>query len=298
MVAYDYSAGAGSGSSSDLIPKGQLAWAIITFRETKIGAGKGTKYHDLELTLDAGQPYEKRKVWHNLMDPFHAENSSGAKQMGMVDFPRILEAGRWGTNGPFDVAVFGNQGGYLLNAMEEMNGLRVAIKIGVEKGSDGYADKNVVADFLTPNPVSAAHGSWKDLVAGRYNTTAAVAEAPAQAGFAGFGAQAAPAAAPAAPTFGTPQAAAPAAVQPAQPPAAAAPAQPAPAPTQAFGAPAPAQGAAQTAPVPFGATTTASGAPTPTASAPPQANASTPSPSSPPADPNNWMSQANAPAAQ
>lgn len=273
MVAYDFSGGAGAGSPMDLIPNGQLAWVVITFRETKIGASKGTKYHDLELVLDAGQPYERRKVWHNLMDPLHAENSDAAKAMGMADITRILEGGRWGTRGAFDQATFAQQGGYQMNAFEELNGIRAAVKLKIEKGTGGYADKNVVAEFLSPNPVSSGHKGWNDLVAGRYNVTAA---APAAGG--GFGAPAA-APAPAAGGFGAPATPAPA-PQPQQQAPAAAPAQ----------AP---QGVAQTAPAPFGASSAQpSTAPTQTA-APAQASAST-SPSNPPqADPNNWMAQAN-----
>lgn len=272
-MAYDFSGGAGAGSPMDLIPNGQLAWVIITYREQKVGQGKGTVYHDLELTLDAEQPFRGRKLWHNLMDPAAEGNSDTVKQMGMADITRILEAGRWATNPNFDQGVFAGQGGYSINAFPEIDGLRVAVKIKVEKGTEGYADKNVVAEFLSPNPASSGHKGWKDLIAGKYNATASAA--PAQGTFGGFGAGAAAPATPApAGGFGNP------AAVPAQPAAggAAAPANPTPATTQPAGAPTQ-PNAAQPA------SAAASPSDTPAAAAPAAPT------------PNSWLAQANGAAA-
>lgn len=201
-MAMDFSGGAGAGSPMDLIPNGQLAWVIITYRDQKVGAGKGTVYHDLELTLDAEQPFKGRKLWHNLMDPSAEANSATVKQMGLADITRILEAGRWALNPNFDQGLFASQGGYTINAFPEIDGLRVAVKIKVEKGTEGYADKNVVAEFLSPNPASSGHKGWKDLIAGKYNSTAAAAGPPAQGTFGGFGAGATAQPAQTAPAFG------------------------------------------------------------------------------------------------
>src|SRR3546814_20523383 len=48
--------------------------------------------------------------------------------------------------------------------------LRVAVKLKVEKGTEGYDDKNRVAEYLTPNPASPGNKGWVLLSAGQYNT--------------------------------------------------------------------------------------------------------------------------------
>src|SRR3546814_13404667 len=40
----------------------------------------------------------------------------------------------------------------------------------VEKGTEGYDDKNRVAEYLTPNPASPGNKGWVLLSAGQYNT--------------------------------------------------------------------------------------------------------------------------------
>jgi hypothetical protein len=142
----DFSGGAGQGTNNDLIPNGQLAFAILTIKGIKNNSNTGSRSVECELTIDAGQPYAKKKIWPYIGDPFHNGNSEGHRQMGMVAVTRILECGKGA--GP------NNKAGYNINDFSDLNGLRVAIKIGIEAGSDGYDDKNKVADWLTPNPES------------------------------------------------------------------------------------------------------------------------------------------------
>src|SRR3546814_2286242 len=58
----------------------------------------------------------------------------------------------------------------LIGSYEQLNGLRVAVKLKVEKGTEGYDDKNRVAEYLTPNPASPGNKGWVLLSAGQYNT--------------------------------------------------------------------------------------------------------------------------------
>lgn len=156
----DFSGAAGAATSSDTIPNGQLAWAIVNVRAVKASASGG-QYIDMELTLDDNQPYARRKVWEMVGDPNHQGNSEKYRQMGTIAICRMLEAGRGA--GPH------NPAGYKIDAYEQLSGLRVPVKIGVEKGENGHADKNRVAEFLTPNPASeSGHKLYQKLMAGEY----------------------------------------------------------------------------------------------------------------------------------
>lgn len=191
----DFSAGAGMAGSSDTMPNGQLAWAVLTVHAIK-PSQSGGQYIDVELTIDEGQPYARKKLWDMIGDPQFAGNSEAYRQMGLIAITRILEAGR--NAGPHNMA------GYQIANYEQLSGLRVAIKIGVEKGTGGYPDKNRVAEYLTPNPASqSGHKAFLALQRGEYAPQGAKAVAPPTATFGGFGAT--PMAAPATTGFGAPQ---------------------------------------------------------------------------------------------
>lgn len=182
----DFSGSAGTGSDFDLLPKGMFAWAILSVRGVK-GSGSGGQYIDCELTIAEGQPYAGRKLWDMIGHPYFQGNSEKYRQMGMVAVTRILEAGR--NAGPH------NPDGYKIDDFSQLNGLKVAIKVGVEEGSGGHDDKNRVAEWLTPNPASqSGYKGFQKLIAGDHNLgNGQAATAPATGGFGG--APAAPAAA-------------------------------------------------------------------------------------------------------
>ena len=178
----DFSAGAGMDTGNgSLIPAGQVAWAIVNVRGVKTSQ-KGGSYLDIELTLDEGQPYARRKIWEMVGHPFDQNNSEAYRQMGMAALARMLECGRGA--GP------NNKAAYNINDFRDLSGARVGIKIKIEKGSGGYDDKNKVAEWLTPNPTSSGNKDYQRLVAGGDAPGDTLsAPAPQQAGFAGFGSQ-------------------------------------------------------------------------------------------------------------
>lgn len=141
----DFSAGAGMSSPNSLIPADQLCWVILNVRGVK-NSQSGGRYIDLELTVDEGQPFARKKLWEMVGDPMHMGNSEAYRQMGMVAISRILEAAC--NAGPH------NPAGYSLRDYSDLSGLRVPVRIGVQKGQNGYEDKNRVAEWLTPNPNS------------------------------------------------------------------------------------------------------------------------------------------------
>lgn len=180
----DFSGSAGTGSDFDLLPKGALFWAILGVRGVK-ASGAGGQYIDCELTIAEGQPFAGRKLWESIGHPYFQGNSEKYRQMGLVAVTRILETGR--NAGPH------NPDGYKLDDFSQLDGLKVAIKVGVEEGSGGHDDKNRVAEWLTPNPASqSGHKGFAKLIAGDHNLGNGQPAATSQTG--GFGgAPAAPA---------------------------------------------------------------------------------------------------------
>lgn len=173
----DFSSGAGMQSNTDLIPNGQLCWVIIHYRGKQKSKSSDGSYLDLELTVDDGQPFNRRKIWDKVGDPFDPANSEAYRQMGMMAITRMLEAGKGA--GPH------NPAGYNLPEYSLLDGLRVAVKVGIEKGTGGYADKNRVTEYLTPNPESkSGNKGWAQLQAGVHNADQKVGMIPAASGFA------------------------------------------------------------------------------------------------------------------
>lgn len=221
-MTMDFSAGAGVTTQADTIPAGQLAWVILTIKGIKNNANTGSRSIEFEATIDEGQPFAKRKVFGYIGDPNHDGNGEAYRQMGLVAITRILESGRGA--GP------NNPDGYKIQGFEQLSGLRVPVKIGIEEGTDGYADKNKVVEWLTPNPASqSGHKLYQRLMAGEHNVSAPKAAAqtsngfgnapatPAPAATGGFGNAPAVTPAPAASGFGTTSAPSPAGALAAKP---------------------------------------------------------------------------------
>lgn len=196
-------------NDNDLIPDGQLAWVYFKLREVKM-ASTGTRMLDVELTIDAGQPYAKRKIWVNIMDPTYPSNSDGAKNMGLMQLRRIMETAMGAT--PDNDASYQQ-----LQSFEQLNGARVPIMIKIEKSKDPrYDDKNV-PEFLSPfSSVKSVVKAYDLLMEGKHNAKGeqppAATQAPAPGG---FGQAPAAAAAQPAPAPAQPQPAAPAGDTPA-----------------------------------------------------------------------------------
>ena len=182
-------------SPNSLIPANTLAFATLKVRELRQGQETGGTYADVELTIAEGQ-YATRKVWPVIMDPTDAKNSEGARTMGMGAIQHICEAiGLFDPANPQTYSRFDN--GSFIDVLKAIDGKRVAIKIGIEKGKNGHQDKNRVLAWLTPNPNSGDNKGWKDLHAGNSITAPAATMQTGAGSFGGFsgGNAAAPAAA-------------------------------------------------------------------------------------------------------
>lgn len=206
---------------NDLIPNNQLAWAYIHVRSIKTSPDTGTRYLDVELTVADNQPYAKRKLWVNIMDPLFPQNSDGAKNMGLMMLKRIMETCMGAT--PDNPASYQQLAEY-----RDLTGKCVPIRISVKKEKDErYDDKNEV-EFLSPfSTVKSVVKAYNALVHEKvYNLSALKkdAQAGAQQPMAGHAPAQAPQ--PATTGFGAQQ-----------PPVNTAPSQPAAAPTGFGGVP-------------------------------------------------------------
>ena len=172
-----FSINSGAGSAPELIPNGTLAWAILTVGAAKQSKSSGGTYYPVTLTIVGGD-YEGRKVFDMLPDIKDDRNGEKWRSMGITSITRIFESSGWFK--PSDPASYNAFAGKdTLAIMTGMDGQRVAIKVKVEKNTDpAYADKNKVAEWLSPNPASkSGFKDYQKLIGGQQ----AVAEARSQA---------------------------------------------------------------------------------------------------------------------
>lgn len=147
--------------AAELIPNNALAFCMVKVQGLKISQAGG-RYASLELTIDRG-PFERRKVFSMVGDPTDNNNSEKYRQMSLAALQNMLEAaGIFNPADPNSYAAFANAS--FDQVMAALDGRTVAIKIKIEKGTGGYEDKNAVADWLSPNPVSRTHKKWLELL--------------------------------------------------------------------------------------------------------------------------------------
>ena len=165
--------------SISLIPQGALCVANLVVRSIKNSKASGAQYLDVELTVLAGD-YQGRKVFDMIMDPFCPNASDGGRKMGLLALTRICEAiGLFVPTDESSYTRYNAPGTTIQNVISDIDGRKVAIRVKVEKGTDGYADKNKVGEWLTPNPNSGSgFKGWNELVNGAQPVTRAAAFAP------------------------------------------------------------------------------------------------------------------------
>jgi hypothetical protein len=163
----------------ELIPKGTVAQAILVVKERKNSQSTGGDYVSIELAIQGGQ-YNNRRVFGMLCNPFDANNSEVWRQMGIGAITRILESkGVFNPEHPESYEQFND--GEFANIMDAINGAGVVIKVGIDKGKDGRADRNSIADWGSPNPASNGHKLWAQATEGSAPAPAPVPAAKAAA---------------------------------------------------------------------------------------------------------------------
>lgn len=170
----------------ELIPAGTLVKALLVCKGVKASQNTGANYVNVELRVSEG-PLEGRVFFDMIMDPFHDKASDGGRKMGILALTRIGEAiGMFDVSKPESYNRYADPKTTIFDVVRDIDGGRVAVKVKVEKGTDGHADKNKVGEWLTPNPNSGSgHKGWADLHNGPANP-------PARAAFGAATAAAAP----------------------------------------------------------------------------------------------------------
>jgi hypothetical protein len=163
----------------ELIPKGTVAKAILVVKERKSSQSTGGDYLSIELVIQGGQ-YNNRRVFGMICNPFDENNSEVWRQMGIGAITRILESkGVFNYEDPESYEQFNS--GDFNQIIEALNGAEVVIKVGIDKGKDGRADRNSIADWGSPNPASNGHKLWLQATDGNTPAPAPVPAAKAAA---------------------------------------------------------------------------------------------------------------------
>jgi hypothetical protein len=98
--------------------------------------------------------------------------------MGIGAITRILESrGVFNYEDPASYEQFNS--GDFGQIIEALNGTEVVIKVGIDKGKDGRADRNSISDWGSPNPSSNGHRLWNQAQEGAPEAKASVPAAKA-----------------------------------------------------------------------------------------------------------------------
>lgn len=181
----------------DLIPDNTVCMVVATLRPGGHGPGNWLKTNkvgdalmaDFEFTVDGGE-FDRRKFWGLFVTEGATEGQQKAAGITRSRLRAMLESAHAvhpGDDSPDAVAkrqVAGWQG---------FDGLRFCAKVGIEKGTDGYKDKNVLKAVITPDETSYLNPGQQSAGMGGMRTAGAAVQSAAKA--AGGGTAAAVAAA-------------------------------------------------------------------------------------------------------
>jgi len=152
-----------SSSDFELIPDGTVVRAFVTLSGgdhdlPEFGGGRffkasqsGAKWMPIELTI-VGGPFDKRKVWQNIFVDGAKLDENGfsvAKRIGLETIKKMVDS-HFGLSMKDDSPDAAQKRGSV-NGVHMLNGMQICFKIGIEKGTNGYADKNKIKTVLTPD---------------------------------------------------------------------------------------------------------------------------------------------------
>jgi hypothetical protein len=124
----------------------------------KSQGGGRAKWMPVVFTITGGD-YNGRKVWHRIFvdgDKMSERNVPVAKEIGLRTMRSIIESAR--NINPDDTTPNAQQARQL-NSIEDLNNMQLCIKIGIEKGTNGYADRNRLIAPITPNQTGYIGGN-------------------------------------------------------------------------------------------------------------------------------------------
>ena len=148
----------------ELIPDGTVVNAIIklsggTIEIPEYGAGRyfkesmttTAKWLPIELTI-VGGTFDKRKVWQNIFVDGDAKDENGiskARKIGLNTIKQMVDSG-FGIS-PKDESEDARAKRASVQGVHMLNGMNISCTLGIEKGRDGYPDRNKIKTVLTPD---------------------------------------------------------------------------------------------------------------------------------------------------
>lgn len=176
----------------ELIPDGTVVRGIVKLTGGDVelpefGAGQyfkssqstSAKWLPVEMTIVGGS-FDKRKIWHNVFvdgDKLSERGIPVAKEIGLRMLKSMVDSA-------FNLSSKDEspqaQQARSLNGVSDLNGMSVCFSIGVEKGTNGYADKNKVKYVLTADSKGFIGGQTMTTPAAAPMAQAPVAAAPQQ----------------------------------------------------------------------------------------------------------------------
>lgn len=190
-MSFNFAPTANQAPAVKLIPAGTPALVVVGIKEVKKSNNTGCLQAQLEFTVARG-PYERRKIWMYIGDPNDPNCSEKWKPMCLANLQHMLES--CGIFNPADPSTYSRYATVppehaFTTILQDLEGKHIAVKLKIEKGTDGNDDRNVISLILSPNPNGRTAKAYADVQNGEdTKVPAPVADAPTA-----FGAAAAPA---------------------------------------------------------------------------------------------------------
>ena len=146
-----------------LIPAGTVCRAVVNVKLgdmeiPEFGTGQWfkksqtsrAKWMELEFTVIGGE-HDKRKFWDKIFvdgDKMSPNGVPVTKEIGLSTLRTIIESAF--NIVPTDVSPEA-QARRQIQGVNDLNGMEICAKVGIDKGTNGYADKNKLTAAITPN---------------------------------------------------------------------------------------------------------------------------------------------------
>ncbi len=146
-----------------LIPAGTVCRAVVNVKLgdmeiPEFGTGQWfkksqtskAKWMELEFTVIGGE-HDKRKFWDKIFvdgDKMSPNGIPVTKEIGLSTLRMIIESAY--NIIPTDTSAEA-QARRQISGVNDLNGMEICAKVGIDKGTNGYADKNKLTAAMTPN---------------------------------------------------------------------------------------------------------------------------------------------------
>jgi hypothetical protein len=114
-------------------------------------SASGAKWMPIEITIVGGE-FDKRKIWQNIFVDGAKLDANGypiAKRIGLETIKRMVDSA-YGLKKD-DTSPEALQKRATITGVHVLMGMEICFKIGIEKGNNGYPDKNKIKVVLTPD---------------------------------------------------------------------------------------------------------------------------------------------------